>query len=422
MAEAYELFSQEKGKLLKQINDFRETVKHYNLPFLSLPSTTSKDTALDVFINMNTNSKPLTQYDIVVAEIEGLQDTSLHELQEKLNIKFPAISRYFNLSYLILYTSALMQEKAPNKVGIWNMDKKLVVNNWDRMVEGLSRMAAFMEMNRIYDEDRLPTNAVLSVIAALFTKIPKEGDLAGQANILLKKYLWSSFFTDRYENSAASRAFADYISLLGVLLGREKPNSESKYSESDIPVLNRSLFPLSDEEELLSVSWPKRVSIRGRGILAVANYFGAIDFADGLPVSPQNVAQREYHHIFPDALIQQANKHLEDSINSTVALNCALISGRTNRTIGKKDPLDYLRDRYNWANESIIHQRLSSHLIPVSELQAGTYESPDDMLRAEKIKTDYEKFLARRANLIAKAVNILANGEEPNLAEVYREF
>ena len=42
---------------------------HYNLPFLGLPSSTTKDTALEVFINMNTNSKPLSQYDIIVAEI-----------------------------------------------------------------------------------------------------------------------------------------------------------------------------------------------------------------------------------------------------------------------------------------------------------------------------------------------------------------
>ncbi len=415
----YEKYTEEKQKLVTLINKYREVIKHYNLPYLALPSTTSKDTALNVFINMNTNSKPLTQYDIIVAEIEGLKDTSLHKLQEELNSTNPAISRYFDLSYLILYTSALMQEKVPNKVGIWNMNKEKVVENWDLMVKGLTKMANFMEQNKIYDEERLPTNAVLSVIAALYTNIPDTGDQAGRANILLKKYLWSSFFTDRYENSAASRAYADYIALLGTILNRTKPNTTIKYVENDVPALNRSLFPLASEEQLLNVAWPKSVSIRGRGILAVANYFNAFDFADGSIITASNVTKREYHHIFPDALIKEAVDFLKEDINSTIALNCALITGKTNRTIGRKEPLTYLKDRYNWASETIIQQRLNSHAIPIEELKAGGYEGLDETSKANKIKTDYQNFLQKRAALIIKAVNKLTQGEDINVTDIF---
>lgn len=414
----FEKFTEEKQNLISQINAYRETVKHYNLPYLALPSTTSKDTALNVFINMNTNSKPLTQYDIIVAEIEGLKDTSLHELQKELCQNHPSVVRYFDLSYLILNTSALMQEKVPNQVGIWDMNKKKVVENWDLMVRGLARMAAFMESNKIFDEERLPTNAVLAVIAALYTHIPEAGDRAGQINVLLKKYLWSSFFTDRYENSAASRAFADYTALLGIILNRTKPNSTNVYTESDVPVLNRGLFPLATEEQLIHVSWPKRVSIRGRGILAVANYFNAYDFADGYIITSGNVSKREYHHIFPDALIKEANEHFDNEINSTVALNCALITGKTNRVIGRKEPLTYLKERYDWASETIIQQRLQSHLIPMSELKAGSYEGLSEEAKAEKIKVDYESFLAKRATLISKAVIKLTAGEDVNVTDI----
>jgi uncharacterized protein with ParB-like and HNH nuclease domain len=115
----FEKFTEEKQKLIGIINRFRETIKHYNLPFLSLAADTPKDVALNVFINMNTNSKPLSQYDIIVAEIEGIKDTSLHDLQAQLNITNPSIERYFDLSFLILNTSALTQEKIPNRFGIW---------------------------------------------------------------------------------------------------------------------------------------------------------------------------------------------------------------------------------------------------------------------------------------------------------------
>ena len=414
----FEQFADEKQRLINQITACRETIKHYNLPFLNLPSTTSKETALNVFINMNTNSKPLTQYDIIVAEIEGLKDTSLHELQNELNQNHPAVARYFDLSYLILNTSALMQEKVPNQVGIWDMDKNKVVENWDEMVKGLSKMAIFMEANKIFDQERLPTNAVLAVIAALYTQIPESGDKAGQINVLLKKYLWSSFFTDRYENSAASRAFADYINILGVILNRTKIGSTSFYTENDIPVLNRSLFPLATEDQLIHVAWPKRVSIRGRGILAVANYFNACDFADGSPITAANVTKREYHHIFPDALIEEANEFLDDKLNSTVALNCALITNTTNRKIGRKEPLTYLKERYNWTTETIVQQRLQSHLIPINELKAGSYEGLDEKTKAEKIKADYEAFLLKRASMIAKAVEKLAAGEDVYVSDI----
>ena len=418
----FEKYSEEKQKLKTLISDYREIIRHYNLPFLALPSSTSKDTALSVFINMNTNSKPLTQYDIIVAEIEGLKDTSLHDLQSDLNTNHPAVSRYFDLSYLILYTSALMQEKIPNQRGIWEMDKNKVVEEWDKMVRGLAQMAEFMQLNKIYDQDRLPTNAVLSVIAALYTQISSVGDKGGQLQVILKKYLWSSFFTDRYENSAASRAFADYIGILGYLQVRTKPNTDQVFKLIDAPIFNRSLFPIATREQLLHVSWPKGVSIRGRGILAVANYFNAYDFADGSVITATNAGKREYHHIFPDALIQEANKFLEEEVNSTVALNCALITGTTNRVIGKKEPLTYLKERYNWVSEVIVEQRLHSHLIPIPELKAGNYEGLDEKQKSEKIIGDYIAFLERRAELISLAVDKLVEGEDVNVAEIVKSI
>lgn len=78
-----------KTKLISDIRDVREIIAHLNLPYLALPSSTSKETALQVFINMNTNSKPLSQYDIIRAEIEGVKGVSLDDYQKGLNTKYP---------------------------------------------------------------------------------------------------------------------------------------------------------------------------------------------------------------------------------------------------------------------------------------------------------------------------------------------
>ena len=72
-----EAFNEMKDSIKKEITILRERVAHFNLPYLSLPSDTRKDVALQVFINMNTNSKPLSLYDIVVAEVESVAEASL---------------------------------------------------------------------------------------------------------------------------------------------------------------------------------------------------------------------------------------------------------------------------------------------------------------------------------------------------------
>lgn len=175
------------------------------------------------------------------------------------------------------------------------------------------------------------------------------------------------------------------------------------------------IFP---EEQLISVIWPKNVSIRGRGILAVANYFNAADFADDSIITADNVLKREYHHIYPDSLIEEAKEFYPEELNSMLALNCALITDNTNRVIGRKDPLTYLKERFNWVNETKVKQRLSSHLIPINELAAGSYENMGKQEKADKIKKDYEAFLAKRASRIIDAVKRLASGEDVSASEI----
>ena len=156
------------------------------------------------------------------------------------------------------------------------MDKGLMLKNWARLERGLDCMARFLAIQGVYDEARLPTNAVLPVIAACYDLIPETGDFLGKGEKLLQQYLWSSFFTDRYENTAASRAYADFKALKALLLKQSYSDDEL----AKVPVLNRKEFALADVDSLLGAGWPKQVGISARGILAVTTYLGALDFAE----------------------------------------------------------------------------------------------------------------------------------------------
>ena len=397
-----------KKRVSDRIRDLRSVVANYNLPYLSLPSQTDKSVALQVFINMNTNSKPLSQYDIIVAEVEDIMERSLHDLESGLAKRHPEVTKYSVLSNLVLTTSALLQGHLPNQRGAWDMDKRQMVKNWDAMERGLNRMAIFLKTEGIYDEQRLPTNAVLAVIAALYADIPDAGDKLGKDELLLKKYLWNSFFTDRYENSAATHAFSDFNALRKIINSESKPDGNI-YTPADVPIFAE--HDLVEADELMTAEWPKRATIRGRGILAVANRLGALDFATGERLDAGTIGNRHYHHVFPDALLKEAN------IDSYLALNCTLITDKTNVSIGRKDPLQYLKDRYEWTSEAIVRERLQSHLIPITELANGGYEGLSKPQKSEKLKQDFDAFIRKRAELITKAVKRLADGRQLSAAE-----
>jgi len=397
----FKAYSDLKDKIKGEITALRERVTYFNLPYLSLPSDTRKDVALQVFINMNTNSQPLSLYDIIVAEVESVVGESLHDLQTSLKEHCPSAGHYGDLSDLILSTSALLQDKTPNARGEVEMDKAVMLANWAKLERGFDRMAKFLANNGVYDEARLPTNAVLPVIAACYDLIPETGDFLGKGERLLRQYLWSSFFTDRYENTAASRAYADFKALKALLLKQSYSDDEL----ATVPVLNRKEFAIADVDSLLGAGWPKQVGIGARGILAVTTHLGALDFADNKPASFESDQKREYHHIFPDALLTDAK------IDSYLALNCAFITWKTNRIIGRKDPLEYLQDRVEWAGEESVRERMKSHLIDFDLLAKASYKGLAGEELAAKLKPDFEAFLRARAKLVHTAVTALAQGK-----------
>ena len=411
MLAMFKAYNERRDEIKGEIYTLRERLTHFNLPYLLLPAETSKHVALQVFINMNTNSKPLSQYDIVVAEVEKVAGKSLRALEASLKDKCPKAGRYGNVPDLILSTSALLQEKLPNTRGMIEMDKRQLLENWPKLERGLERMAAFLEEQGVFDEARLPTNAVLAVIAATYELIPEDGDFLAKAEKLLRRYLWSAFFTDRYENSAPTRAFADFKAIKVLL---KKPD----FTENElitVPVLNRSDFPLADADSLMAAGWPKGVGIEARAILTVTNYLGAIDFADNKVATYDNIQKREYHHVFPDALL------LEAEIPSYLALNCALITWKTNRLIGRKNPLDYLKERVEWADESIVQHRLKSHLISYGLLTKADYTNIEGFIFKDKLTKDFNEFLLDRAKLVVSAIKSLTDGNNLSLDTLWKE-
>ncbi len=368
----------EREELMDRMTAIRQTFAGFNLPFLSLPVTTPTDVALDVFMKMNTTAAQLSMFDIVVAQVEAQAEQSLHDLVADLRRRTPTVADYYNPDSLVIYVAALLRDRAPtNATYLSEGFAKHLVESWPRILGGAESMVRMLEAERIYDGQRLPTDVVVPVLTALWAEAPAGLDAEGRARTLLRRYLWRAAFTNRYESSTNSRALEDFRRLKALIASPDAPSPD---------LFDKAQYPLPTREELKAARWPKGKDRLARAILAVALRRGAQDFADGREVTRDELARREYHHVFPDAYLTKQGLTDRDIYR---ALNCAVVTWITNRKMSDKPPHKYLAERQDGAElgETEVRNRLATHLIPYEAMLDG-----------------YSTFLEARAVLVEQAM------------------
>ena len=364
--------------------DLRTRFAQFNLPFLSLPADTPKETALDVFVKMNTSAQPLSIYDIVVAQVEAATGFSLHELVEELRKQAPMLEIFADPSQVILNAGALIQNRAPSRsVMLGNDFAEGLIDGWDNLVSGTQRAVPFLDEEHIFDSMRIPSDAVTPLLVALWAHAPDGLDGEGEARHILRKFLWRAFLTERYELSTNSRTFADYKLLVPLLKGRD---------DGVPPIFDDDLYPLPKIEDLLLAGWPKKRDRLGRAVLLISLRKGGLDFADGSPASRGSLRSREYHHIFPVRMLEEMEVENDKIFR---ALNCALVAWKTNRNISASSPIEYLQQRIDASSlgKEEIRRRLVSHSIDYDALNVG----------------NYDEFLAARAEALIPEVQQLGS-------------
>lgn len=370
----------------QDISMMRAKVSNFNLPFLSLPSTTSPHVAIDVFLKLNTNVAPLKAYDIIVAQLEAATGSSLHNWVDKLNSQVPELQLYVpRVENHFLQTAALMQNKAPNERGYFQLDLNKLSGSWENVIEGSKRLVEFLTEQRVLDGTRLPTQPILAPIAAILADAPLLSDAGGNTRVLLTSYMWSAFFSGRYDLAAASVALSDYKAISDVI---HKGAPQSK-----IKALNRKDFPLPNRQALIDAGWPAQRRRLARAILLITQRGRSEDISDGSHLTRENISSREYHHLYPRAWVKSKG-YSEDIANR--ALNCILITWKTNRDISAKEPTKYLKERakYSELGDAEIRRRLATHAVDFDLLNAG----------------DYDAYLQSRAKSVEKAMKDLCNG------------
>jgi len=365
------------------VGRLRARVAAFNLPFLALPVQSSDTVILNVFVKLNTRTIPLTAFDIIVARVEGETGESLHDLVTSLEGQVPTLARYITPADLVLPAAALLQGKRPTRREQVFLDFGRMVSEWPAIVSGAEKLMAFLSEERIIDGSRLPSEIVLAPLTVLWAKAPDEPDRLGAVRTLLRSYMWRAFFTARYESAAATSSFQDFVALAPVVEAGARDGSSAPIFAEQLPAV----------DEIRTAGWPKRRDRLARAILAVSFRAGALDIADGAAISESNIDGREYHHLYPRAFLAE---HEVPEWEASVALNCALITWRTNRTISAKPPVEYLRERTEAAalGEDEVRQRITSHLVDYDDLARG----------------DFPRFLDNRAARVSEVMEHLCAG------------
>ena len=364
--------------------EMRTRVASFQLPFLSLPLGTDKEAALDVFIKMNTMNTALSAFDIVVAQVEAAIEESLHEKVEGLRALIPELSGFGDAGEIAMQVGAVLAHRAPTRATYLSDGfGQQLIEQWSRIELGIRRSVDFLAEERIFNATLMPADPLFTLLAAYWASAPEAGDAEGAARRLARRAFWTGAFSDRYQKTSATRTDLDHRQLCAYRDGGGLPE-----------FLDRETNVLPEADELRLAGWPKKKDRLGRAVMAASLRSGGHDFADDQPFDKSNLARREYHHLFPNAYLANQDYPRRQIFS---ALNCALVSWRTNRTIGAKRPSEYIAERTSEINisDDDVARRLRSHAIPVKALCSD----------------DFERFLSERAAMTHSIMCCLTSGD-----------
>lgn len=278
------------------IDRLRSAISGTVIPYLSLPLDTPPEDAIDIFIETNRSSVRLSPYDLAVAQMEVNTSESLTEKIEELVQAVPAVNDLeSNVGELVLKVQCLLEGKKPTYGNYAEIDFQKLNDDWQKITAGMKWMTETLGDLNIWTSQRLPTAVPLRVLPPLHGFIPRSGTGYANAMRLVKKYLWRSFLTTRYERQANDRLKEDFDALVEVL--------QRKRSESDIPAFQHDK-PSGDD--IKNAGWPTAGGILSRAILVVCSLQGANDIASNRPL--RKWKKVDHHHIFPRAVLKEINK------------------------------------------------------------------------------------------------------------------
>ncbi len=403
--EQKQLRKQKAEKSANQAKEFKEAIEElfnqYYISYIELDRDIDLGKVCDIFTQINSKGVRLDIFDLLNAILRP-KDIYLkkmwQDLEEELFYTDPKKMKIYVLQVMSILEQAYCSPKylyylVPESVKTikkadGSKEKKILVKSsdefierWNNAVQALKKAITNLKSPRDYgaiQPDFVPYPSILPAFAAIKTFVEKSAAVNKlDMQTKIRKWYWSSIFTNRYSSSVESTSAKDFQSLKRWFVNDdEEPEMISEFISS-----YRSIDLLNDNG-------------KGSAIYnAIFNLFVINNAKDWSSFDLPEYDSLDDHHIVPHSVFHE---QAGSSINSI--LNRTALSPTTNRHIIRaRMPNEYIKEMLENNDPEKVYAVLNSHLI--------SRKAVDILLRDPFIKSDFDEFLMERQETILNAID-----------------
>lgn len=350
------------------------------------------DIACEVFARINTGGKSLTLFEIMVAmtydekrnfdlaeKYEELVDGTEEDDNCLVKAKFETIPESTVMQVVAAITTTSVRGK-----DILKIKRDDFIKNWEH-----ARSSLFMAVDFVRSELRITASQVVPYPAmfvplSYFFYLTKNKKASVTQVVLLRQYFYWAGLTARYSSGAESKVGEDLKKMAEIAKGKAP-----KYPVGELEVTADAILN----------TWFATGNAFCRAVLCMLASRKPKSFdTDGdvlLDNSNLKIAtSRNYHHFFPRDYLK---KKRPDAEANWIA-NITLIDAYSNKhKIGAKAPSAYIAE-FKTKNPK-LSKGLKTHLI-------------DNLAQFGVLENNYDKFLLKRSEAIAKQLNECLNPQQ----------
>jgi hypothetical protein len=279
----------------------------------------------EIFVRVNSLGAKLRGSDLALAQITARWQGALALLEEFVE---ECEERWFTIDPGLLVRQIVVfatERSRFSTVGGISLDR--LKESWDKTKEGLRFAINFLRTNADIEDETLLSSPAFMIPIAVYGTL-KNFSMSQQDESDMLRWLYTANARGHYSGSSESTLDADLALLFG----------GSAFGSLMSPLIQRFGRLHVEASDLKGKG--QRSALFSLAYLAL-KHAGAKDWKTGLGLSltHQGVYHYiEFHHIFPKSLLQRA-QYEKGEINEIA--NMAFVSGRVNRNISNRRPVDY---------------------------------------------------------------------------------
>ena len=368
----------------QKIHACQAALTGYDFSVIEIPEY-SIDVACEIFTRINTGGRALSLFEIMVAKtFDPESNFDLEDkYQELLEGGDDSQKCLADASFDTIPAITILQCTAAHLCGgirhsdILRLDRKVVSEAWPRVRETVFAAIDHLQSHLGVAVSRLLPYPVLLVPFSHFFDLNDLHPPTSEQCRLLNEYFYRASLGNRYTSGVATKMMSDLHKIATICKG-DRPSYQGEE-------FHLSPESLADRRFVINDAFSK-------AILCLLVSQGPLNLQNNGAVKANNSwlrksASKNIHHIFPKAWVK---KHGKPGWDANSIANIMVADEYLNqRVIRAKSPKDYMTT-FKLSNP-VFGGSLYSHLI-------------DEECESALLKNDYDRFIQRRAQLIAEKI------------------